>query len=61
MAFREVAVIEIREAPRAWLAGAGLRRVAARAGVDRETACRYMAAAVELGLAREGGVAQLTD
>ena len=32
MAFREVAVPEIREALRAWLDGAGLRRVAERAG-----------------------------
>ena len=28
MAFREVAVVEFREALRAWLAGAGLRKVA---------------------------------
>ena len=43
MAFREVAVIEIREVLRAWLAGAGLRQVAAQAGVDRKTARRYVA------------------
>jgi hypothetical protein len=61
MAFREVAVIEIREVLRAWLAGAGLRRVAAQAGVDRKTARRYVQAAVEAGLAREGGAGQLTD
>ena len=52
---------EIREVLRAWLAGAGLRRVAAQAGVDRKTARRYVEAAVEAGLARDGGVAQLTD
>ena len=46
MAFREVAVPEIREALRAWLDGAGLRRVAERAGVDRKTARRYVEAAV---------------
>ena len=40
MAFREVAVTEIREVLRAWLAGAGLRQVAARAGADRKTARR---------------------
>ena len=61
MAFREVAVTEIREALRAWLSGAGLRQVAAQAGVDRKTARRYVAAAAEAGLARDGGVAQLTD
>jgi transposase len=61
MAFREVAVTEIREVLRAWLAGAGLRQVAGQAGVDRKTARRYVAAAVEAGLARDGGLAQLTD
>jgi transposase len=61
MAFREVAVSEIREVLRAWLAGAGLRQVAARAGVDRKTARRYVQAAVEAGLARDGGPGQLTD
>src|SRR5215475_4608444 len=61
MAFREVAVNEIREVLRAWLAGAGLRRVAAQAGVDRKTARRYVEAAVDAGLARDGGPAQLTD
>ena len=43
MAFREVAVIEVREVLRAWLAGAGLRTVAEQAGVDRKTARRYVA------------------
>ncbi len=61
MAFREVAVTEIREVLRAWLAGAGLRRVAEQAGVDRKTARRYVQAAAEAGLARDGGVAQLSD
>jgi transposase len=61
MAFREVAVTEIREVLRAWLAGAGLRRVAAQAGVDRKTARRYVTAAVAAGLARGGGPGQLTD
>jgi transposase len=61
MAFREVAVTEIREVLRAWLAGGGLRRVAEQAGVDRKTARRYVQAAVAAGLARDGGLAQLTD
>ena len=61
MAFREVAVTEICEVLRAWLAGAGLRRVAEQAGVDRKTARRYVAAAVEAGLARDGGLGQLSD
>jgi len=61
MAFREVAVNEICEVLRAWLSGAGLRQVAAQAGVDRKTARRYVQAAVEAGLARDGGLGQLTD
>jgi transposase len=61
MAFREVAVVEVREVLRAWLAGAGLRRVAERAGVDRKTARRYVEAAQAAGLARDGGEDQLTD
>jgi transposase len=61
MAFREVAVTEIREVLRAWLAGAGLRTAAERAGVDRKTARRYVQAAVAAGLARDGGEAQLGD
>ena len=61
MAFREVAVSEIREVLRAWLSGAGLRRVAEQAGVDRKTARRYVQAAEEAGLARDGGLVQLTD
>jgi transposase len=61
MAFREVAVTEIREVLRAWLSGAGLRRVAEQAGVDRKTARRYVQAAEEAGLARDGGPGQLSD
>jgi hypothetical protein len=59
--FREVSVIEVREALRAWLAGAGYRRVARQAGVDRKTARRYVNAAVAAGLDRDGGVEQLCD
>jgi len=33
--FREVGVVEVREVLRGWLEGAGLRKVAERAGVDR--------------------------
>jgi hypothetical protein len=61
MAFREVAVTEIREVLRAWLSGAGLRQVAAQAGVDRKTARRYVEAAAGAGLVRDGGAGQLTD
>jgi hypothetical protein len=59
--YREVSVIEVREVLRAWLSGAGFRRVAELAGVDRKTARRYVAAAVAAGLDRDCGVDQLTD
>jgi transposase len=61
MAFREVAVVEVREVLRVWLSGAGLRKVAERAGVDRKTARRYVEAAQAAGLSREGGEDRLTD
>ena len=61
MAFREFGATEIREVLRAWLSGSGLRKVAEQAGVDRKTARRYVQAAAEGGLARDGGPGQLTD
>jgi transposase len=61
MVYREVCVIEVREVLRGWLAGAGLRTVAASAGVDRKTARRYVQAAEAAGVARDGGVGQLSD
>ncbi|MBV8446282.1 MAG: IS21 family transposase [Candidatus Dormibacteraeota bacterium] len=59
--FREVSVIEVVEVLRCWLSGAGFRRVATLAGVDRKTVRRYVGAAVAAGLDRDGGVEQLTD
>ena len=61
MAFREVLVTQVREVLRAWLAGAGKRPAARRAGVDVTTAARYIAAARAAGLARDGDESQLTD
>ncbi|WP_256843021.1 IS21 family transposase [Ornithinimicrobium cryptoxanthini] len=61
MGFREVSVIEVREVLRGWLGGAGLRTVAARAGVDRKTVRRYVQAAQEAGLARSADVATVDD
>jgi transposase len=59
--FREVSVIEVIEVLRCWMSGAGFRRVATLAGVDRKTVRRYVDAAVAAGLDRDGGVDQLTD
>ncbi len=61
MGFREVSVVEVREVLRGWLEGAGLRKVAERAGVDRKTARRYVAAAEAAGLVRDVGVEALSD
>jgi hypothetical protein len=59
--FREVGVVEVLEVLRAWLEGAGLRKIAERAGLDRKTARRYVQAAQVAGLSREAGVEALTD
>ena len=61
MVYREVSVIEVREALRAWLAGKSERAVARQASVDRKTGKRYVTAAVAAGLLRDGGEGQLTD
>ena len=61
MAFREVLVTQVREVLRAWLAGAGKRPAARRAGVDVKTAARYIRAAQAAGLVRDGDGSQLTD
>jgi hypothetical protein len=61
MVFREVTVVQIKEALRRWLLGEGERPIAHGVGIDRKTARRYIAAALELGIDRQGGEAQLSD
>jgi hypothetical protein len=61
MAFREVRVFEIREVLRLWLRGEAIRAIERLAGVDRKTVRRYVGAAEELGLVRDGGEEQLSD
>lgn len=61
MAYREVRVFEVREVLPLWLRGEGQRPIAELAGVGRKTVRRYVDAAVELGLLRDGGEGQLTD
>jgi hypothetical protein len=61
MAFREVGVFQVREVLRLWVRGEGVRSTERLAGVDRKTVRRYVAAAVELGLVRDGGEGQLND
>ncbi|MFH5823145.1 IS21 family transposase [Georgenia sp. AZ-5] len=54
-------MVEIKEVLRGWLEGAGLRTVAERAGVDRKTARRYVAAAQAAGLERTAGFSAVDD
>ena len=61
MAFREVRVFEVREVLRLWLRGEAVRSMERLAGLDRKTVRRYVAAAEELGLVRDGGEGQLSD
>ena len=61
MAFREVAVFEVREVLRLWLRGEGIRPVERMSGVNRKTVRRYVDAAVALGVRQDGGEVQLTD
>jgi transposase len=61
VAFREVSVVQIKEALRRWLAGDGERKIAKGVGVDRKTVRRYVQAANEAGLERQGGEEQLTE
>ena len=61
MVFREVPMFEVREVLRLWLGGEGLPAVARLSRVDRRTVSRYVDAAIEVGVAADGGVGQLTD
>ena len=61
MAFREIRVFEVREVLRLWLAGEGIRATERLVGFDRKTVRRYVDAAVELGLVRDGDDEQLSD
>ena len=61
MAFREVRVFEVREVLRLWLSGEELRSVARLSQVDRKTVRRYVGAAEQLGLDRDGNFDQLSD
>lgn len=54
-------MFEIREVLRLWLRGEGVRAVERLGGMDRKTVRRYVAAAEELGLVRDGGEQQLSD
>jgi transposase len=46
---------------RLWVRGEGLRSIERLVGMDRKTVRRYVTAAVEAGLVRDGGEGQLSD
>jgi transposase len=59
--FREVRVYEIREVLRLWVRGESLRAIERLVGMDRKTVRRYVTAAVDAGVDRQGGECQLSD
>ena len=62
MAYREIAMIEIKEVFALVAADRhGLRPIAELVGVDRKTVRRYIEAAQAVGLVCDGGEGQLTD
>ncbi len=50
MAFREVSVVQVKEALRRWLRGEGERPIAQGVGIDRKTVRRYIARPSSSGL-----------
>jgi hypothetical protein len=61
MAFREVSVVQVKEALRRWMKGKGERPIAHGDDINRKTVRRYIGAAIDLGVERSGGEAQLGD
>ncbi len=61
MAFREVAVSEVREVLRLAVLGRGLRAIARLTGIDRKTVRRYLEAARDAGFDPAAGVDTLDD
>ena len=54
MAYKEVSRVEIAEVIRRWQAGSSQRHIASGTGLSRDTVRKYLAAAQEVGLHREG-------
>ena len=54
MAYREVSRVEIAEVVRRWQSGMSQRQIATGTGLSRATVRRYIDAAVEAGLSRDG-------
>ena len=54
MAYKEVLRVDISEVIRRWQAGMSRRQIASGTGLSRETVGKYIAAAEEMGVSREG-------
>jgi hypothetical protein len=61
MAYREVAMIDVKEVLRLWMARMGRKRIAAQVGLDPKTVRRYVRTAERTGLRQGDGDAALTD
>jgi transposase len=61
MAYREVTMVQVKEALRQWLLGAPKKRIATALGLDPKTVRRYLDVASEHGVRRELGLESLTD
>ena len=54
MAYKEVLRVEIVEVVRRWQAGNSQRNIASGTGLSRDTVRKYLAAAIDVGVSREG-------
>jgi len=61
MAYREVAMVDVKEVLRLWMARMGRKRIAAQVGLDPKTVRRYVRTAERTGLRQGDGEAALTD
>jgi len=61
MPYREVTMLEIKEALRLWLSGLGKKPIARQLGLDPKTVRRYLRTGAVCGLAREQGPGALTE
>ena len=61
MAYRKVTMVEIKEALRQWLLGAGKKRIGERLQLDPKTVQGYVRCAAKHGISREAGMDSLSD
>ena len=54
MAYKEVSRVDIVEVIRRWQKGNSQRHIASGTGLSRDTVRKYLAAAEEVGVSREG-------